>query len=177
MSISNTRPHVRLRFILLAVLATVITALLLASGGSGPLAVEAASAHGSCSNSMYGPSKTAAGRIKGSNAYNCTGHHASTTGCAQIVFDTGAAFTPVDEPSCKTTASSDGSGRAYVSAACAGTGFYRVMGVGEAGNTSGQVPHTASDVTGGTWIQCTPDDLATTGGVFEDLEALLASVL
>ncbi len=173
MSISYSKPRTRLRFILLAALAVVALALLAAPGGSGPLALDDAFAHNSCSNDPFAPNKTAAGRIHGSNKYTCTSSHATTMSCAVIAFDNGTGFAPIDEPNCKSAQNSTSTQRAHVSAPCGATGWYRTQGAGEAGNAAGQVPHTATDLSGGQWIQCTPNDLTSTGGVFEDLDAIL----
>src|SRR5688572_23515809 len=100
MSISYVKPSSRLHLVLLAALVAAALALLTGTGAGGPLAVEDAFAHGSCTNSMTGPFKTSGGRIKGTNAYTCTGSHASVTGCVELVIDTGTGFVPVTGKNC-----------------------------------------------------------------------------
>ena len=168
MSISHAKPFSRLRFIMLAALAAVGMAI--ATFGAAE-----AQAHGTCTTSVVGPTKTAFGNIRGEAVFTCTSTHRILKVTAHIERLRNGTWVQVgDEGFAR--ANDDTTVRAVTTVPCGGTDDYRVVGRGVTGTDTTVSPHISQTPGARAQITCTTGDLTNTGALLELATSRLGNV-
>jgi hypothetical protein len=159
MTISHTRPHLRLRFILLAALVAMGAAI-------ATFGVTEAQAHGECTAQATPPAKTAAGNIRSDGTFSCTQSHRFLTLTVGIEKLKGGVWKLV-----KTGRPSQGTGQGPITGAvvipCSDTDNYRGVANGFTGRDAAESPHVSKNTSVQSTIACTPNDLANTAALLE----------
>jgi hypothetical protein len=167
MTISYSKPRLRLRFVLLAALAAVAM-------GMGTFGAAEARAHGSCSFPTLSVFKSN-GQIVGRAVFECTLWHRNLNAMVHIerfeggqwvrVSDIGEGNAPGRQAKARTTT------------ACAETDNYRAVGLGTSGDETTTSPHIVQKPGSSTVINCTSSDLTNTSGGSEAVNSRLAGML
>lgn len=152
----------------------VLAALALAAAIAAPSGAEA---HWDCDPDGTGPSKNSNGRLVGTGRYTCQGQHAITKVCVSIQAKVQGQWDPVgDNPVRCNEAYGDTSAVRQRRQPCSGNGYYRMVTEGFAKNVDGDLVHHGKEWSTPVYVQCSPGELANTGGVFDDLTDLQGDV-
>ena len=157
-------------FVKVALLATLALVPAIAAPGD-------ANAHWDCDPDGTGPSKNSNGRLVGTGRYTCEGQHAITKVCVSVQANVQGQWDPVgDQPVRCNEAYNSTSAVRQRRQACPGNGYYRVVTEGFAKNVDGDLVHHGKEWSTPVYVQCSPGDLANTGGVFDDVTDLQGDI-